>query len=312
MNRTFIYLALWVGLAARAAEAAWLPRAENFLQARLSPAQAGDVKAANQQRILARPDPGTFFLRYAFGLTRHAKKLLTDDQAKALEQVLAQHTAGHSRWHDERNTVRCKFTEIMWRYAGASEAEAAPLRRELDEAMRLRMRWTEQEHLAQYRFARAVWEVLTPEQQGKLIAGEWKTYAAQETGHTRADATAKVITRALGKPDNKAAFEQAVATWSQAREPLHAAVSLTENNERRIVFAMDLNSEVMAHEASLKANEAFAKLYLAEAEATRRIVQAGYVNPQARCAKAAAEGWKEATERYAEGAGELIKVMGEK
>lgn len=58
------------------------------------------------------------------------------------------------------------------------------------EWMRLRMIWTQQEHLAQYRFAREVWDVLTPEQQQKLISGEWKHHAKQDTGHTRGDATA--------------------------------------------------------------------------------------------------------------------------
>lgn len=57
------------------------------------------------------------------------------------------------------------------------------LRKQLNEWMRLRVIWIQQEHLAQYRFARAVWGELTPEQQQKLISGEWKSFAKQDTGH---------------------------------------------------------------------------------------------------------------------------------
>ncbi len=222
---------------------------------------------------------------------------------------MEQHTPAHSQWHDERNTLRCKFNEVLWRYTGATDANAIALRNELKGWMRLRMIWTQQEHLAQYRFAHAVWDVLTPEQQALLIAGDWKTYATQDTGHTHADASAKVIIRALGKPDNKAAFDTAVAVWAKEREPLHAAVAKNANDERRLVFAMDLNSEPLAHHANLAANDAFTQLYLAEADAFRRIVQDGYTNPETRCAKAAANDWNEATKRYTKGAGELIKLL---
>ena len=183
------------------------------------------------------------------------------------------------------------------------------MRAELETWMRLRIAWTEQEHLAQYRFARDVWNVLTPEQRGKLLAGEWRQFAKQDTGHTRDDFTEKTIVRALGKPDDKAAFDSAIAAWSKQRAPLHAAVMEAENNERLIVFAMDLNSEPMAQAASLKANTTFSTLCLAEGDAFRRIVQAAYRNPSARCVKATTEAWDEARRRFHAGAPELIQLL---
>ena len=285
-------------------------RLEGFLQPRLQIADTSPPENTKVAAILARPDPGTFFLRYAFGLKQHAKKLLAEEQRTRLLAVLDEHTPAHSRWHDERNTLRCKWTEQMWLHAAASEADAAAHRQQLIEWMRLRMIWTEQEHLAQYRFAWAVWSVLMPEQQAKLIAGEWKEFAKQDTGHTRGDATAKIIIRALGKPDDQAAFDAAITAWSAQRSPLHAAVEEAENAERCIVFAMDLNSEAMAHAANLKANAAYSALYTAEADAVRRIVQAAYRDPAARCAKAATAAWAEAPKRFTPGAGDLIQLIG--
>jgi hypothetical protein len=292
-----------------AAQAQARRSAEEFLRQRSSPAAAADSDAATVRKILARPDPGTFFLRYAFAIQRNAKKLLTEAQAKELAAVMERHTPVHSRWHDERNTVRCKWNELMWRYVAASSAEAPALRRELEEWMRLRMAWTLQEHLAQYRFARDVWGVLAMEQQARLLAGGWKDFVKLDTGHTRADATAKIIIRALGKPERLSDFEMAGSAWSKDRTPLHAAVNDAGNNERRIVFAMDLNDEALAMNAARTANDAFAKLSMAEADATRRLVQAGYAGPEARCAKAAADAWAEAPKRFSAGAAELIRLL---
>jgi hypothetical protein len=180
---------------------------------------------------------------------------------------------------------------------------------ELESWMRLRMIWTEQEHLAQYRFARDFWQVLTADQQAKLIAGQWKAYAVQNTGHTREDATARIITRALGKPDDQTAFDKAVASWSSQRKPLHAVLQQSESEERRIVFAMDLNNERMAYQASQKATAAYSSLFLAEADEFRRIVQISYRDPAERSASGSAAAWSEAERRFAEGASLLMNLL---
>lgn len=309
MNRFIFLTVTWCALGSASLAESLTNDVEQIIKPRLQKADTTAPDNTKLATILARPDPGTFFLRYAFGLKQHAKKLLTEEQRTRLMAALDEHTPAHSRWHDERNTLRCKWTELMWLHAAASEADAAVLRQQLSDWMRLRMVWTQQEHLAQYRFARAVWEVLTPVQQAKLIAGEWKEFAKQDTGHTRGDFTAKTIIRALGKPDDNAAFEEALAAWSKQREPLHAEVELAENAERCIVFAMDLNSESMTQAAIEKATAAYAVLYTAEADATRRIVQAAYRDPAARCAKAAVTAWSEAPKRFTPGASELIQLL---
>lgn len=282
---------------------------EAFLQPRLQTAESKLPDESPIPIILERPDPETFFLRYAFGLQRHARKLLTESQAVELAAVINSHSSAQSRWHDERNTLRCKYNQVLWLYAAADEKAAAQLRSELSEWMDLRMRWTQQEHLAQYRFARAVWNVLTPDQQFKLIAGEWKAFAKMDTGHSRGDATGKLITRALGKPDHPEVFDTMVSEWIQTRAPLQDAVLKHENEERRIVFAMDLNSEALAYQASVAATEAYANLYLAEADAFRRIVRNAYEDPNPGCAKAAADAWNEAPRRFEENASELIQLL---
>lgn len=280
-----------------------------FLQPRVQPIETGTVDETAVLAILERPDPGTFFLRYAFGIQRHAAKLLTEGQADRLAKVVEVHSPTHTRWHDERNSLRCKYNEVLWKYAGADESDAPVLRRKLADWMHVRMLWTEQEHLAQYRFACDVWGVLDGDQGKMLLAGEWKAYAKQDTGHTRGDATGRIITRALGKPDDRAAFEKSLTEWSKTRVPLHTAVSESESRERRIVFAMDLNSEAMAIEANRAATVAYSRLYLSEADAIRKIVQVSYKDPKGICEKAAEEAWSEAPKRFEAGAAELIQLL---
>ena len=292
-------------------EEALIRKVDAYLETQTQAVETEATPSSVREVILARPDPGTFFLRYAFGLKRHAKKLLTQEQTARLHQVLEQHARAHQRWHDERNTLRCKFNAVMWLHAAATAAEAPKLRAALGEWMRLRMAWTRQEHLAQFRFAREVWQVLTAEQQAHVLAGDWKAYATQDTGHSRGDATAKIITRALGKAADPSAFESALQAWSQQRQPLHDELAKAEEAERRIVFAMDLNSEGLVMAANAVANAAYARLYLAEAEALRRIVQAAYHAPEERCRLAAQNAWDEAAQRFLQGAQPLHTLLTE-
>lgn len=280
-----------------------------YLESRESVLPAEAFRNGDREEILRRPDPGTRFLYYAFGLKRHAAELLDPAQAEALNLVIEAHGPVHSRWHDERNTLRCYWNRLLWLHAGAEKSDAEQIHSDLAIWMDLRMKWTLQEHLAQYRFAREVWDVLNKDQQEKLLSGAWKSRAKQETGHTRGDATAKIITRALGKPDDTDAFASAVAAWSKERTPLHQTLTDAENRERLIVFAMDLNDANMAGAAAFEASKAYSALYLAEADAIRRIVQGAYREPRVRCGKAAEQAWKEAEERFMPGAADLIKLL---
>lgn len=275
---------------------------------KVDPISADDVLRI-ESSVLARPDPETFFSRYIFGLKRHAAKLLTPQQAKQLETIIAERSSIGQRWHDERNTLRCKFNEVMWHYAAAPEAKVTSLRVELEGWMKLRMEWTLREHMAAHDFNLAVWKLLAAEQQKHLLAGDWKRYAKLDTGHTRGNATGKVITRALGKPDHADAFAKALAAWEQEREPLHHKLQSAEDTARRAGFAMDINSPALVRVLTDRANAAYATIYLAEAEAMRRLVRAGYDNPVSRCDQAALDAWGEATSRFEAGAAKLITLL---
>ncbi|MCB1077104.1 MAG: hypothetical protein KDM64_04655 [Verrucomicrobiae bacterium] len=274
------------------------------------PAAPEKEVAAATETVLQRPDPGTFFSRYIFGLKRHSQALLTPEQAARLEAVIAERSPIGQRWHDERNTLRCRFNEVMWHYAGAPEGEAAAaLRTELAGWMDLRMAWTLREHLAAHDFDREVWTLLVADQQRHLLAGDWQRYAKLDTGHARGNATAKVITRALGPPDHPEAFAEALAAWETERLPLHQRLADAEAAARRVGFAMDRNSAAVIRSLTETANAAYAALYLAEADATRRLVRVGYDDPEAKCRQAAKDAWAEAKERFQAGASELISVI---
>ena len=66
-------------------------RIESYLQPRLHSPASSRVDATKLAAILARPDPGTFFLRYAFGLKQQAKQLFNAKRAKRLFLVIDTH-----------------------------------------------------------------------------------------------------------------------------------------------------------------------------------------------------------------------------
>ena len=259
--------------------------------------------------ILARPDPETFFSRYVFGLQRAGAHLLEPAQLAALNSLITRYAPQRTRWHDERNTLRCKFNEVMWRYAGAAESEAAALRAELTRWMELRMAWTLREQLLYHEQDAAVWALLDPVQRQHILAGDWKAHVKLTTGHQRENATARLINKALGPPDRPADFEQAAAYWNGERKPLHHILLKAENTARRAGFAMDLNSVALVTTVTVAANDAYARLYLTEADAYRKMVQLGYDDPSAACAEAALAAWEEAPQRFTAGAAELIRLL---
>ncbi len=279
---------------------------ERLLHDRESQPAAEIVDSAARSAILKRPDPETFFLYYAFGIRRHSERLLSAEQAAQLNTVIESRAKIGKRWHDERNALRCKYYHVMWQYVGADDIEAERLNAELGFWMKLRMRWTQQEHLAEYRFADEFWNILTSEQQHRLIGGEWKEYAKLDTGHTRSDTTAKFIVKSIGKPDHPKEFDEATVQWSEQRKSLHQTLAQCETEERCVAFAMDRNSEAMVFQACEASTEAYAKLYLTEAASIRQIVHLGYESPRSKCEKAANEAWGEAGRRFTEGAAELI------
>jgi hypothetical protein len=259
--------------------------------------------------ILARPDPETFFSRYVFGLQGAGAHLLEPAQLEALKALVARYAPLRTRWHDERNTLRCKFNEVMWRYAGADESAAATLRAELARWMELRMEWTLREQLLYHELDAAAWALLHPAQRQHILAGDWKIHVKLTTGHQRENATTRLILKALGPPDRSAEFEQAAAYWNGERKPLHHILLQAEHTARRVGFAMDLNSAALVAKVTVDANDAYARLYLAEADAYRRLVQSGFDDPAAACAKAAVVAWQEAPQRFTAGAADMIRLL---
>ena len=156
-----------------AAEASQPAAKPEFLVARLAdylkirriraetPAVAFDKFAEPWAVIESRPDPLTSFETFIFGIERHSARLLTAEQSKRWDDLLARHTPILRRWHDERNLVRCLFERSRWDYAIADDAQAAAARRETARWADLRMAWMSEEEIAHHRFCRDAWQILS-------------------------------------------------------------------------------------------------------------------------------------------------------
>jgi hypothetical protein len=275
------------------------------------PAGGLDKFAETLAAIECRPDPLTSFETFIFGIQRHSARLLTPEQSKRWEELLARHTPVTSRWHDERNLVRCLFERVRWDYAIADDARAAGAKREMERWLDLRMAWMFEEEIAHDRFCRDAWKILTDEQRRKILAGEWDGQVKKSTGHSYALWADRIVTRALGKPQNKVAFDRAAAAQKNAYAAPHDRYTAAATRHRRVSFAMDVNSEEMVIASWREVDRTFRVIVLAEAEAIRVLCRAGYPSSDlaAKTGKAKAAIWRQALERF-QAAQELVKLIG--
>jgi hypothetical protein len=284
------------------------------VQAAEPPAQpgGGDLPARLASYLERRPDPLTSFETFIFGIKRHSARLLAPEQAKRWEEMLARHTPVTLRWHDERNLVRCLFERVCWDYAVADNARADAVRRELERWLDLRMAWMFEEEIAHDRFRRAAWQVLTDEQRRKILAGEWDEQVKKSTGHSYVLWADRIVTRALGKPQDSASFDRAAAARKAAYAAPHARYTAAATRHRRVSFALDVNSEDMVIASWREVDRTFREIVLAEAEAIRVLCRTGYAaspsDPAAKAGEAKAAIWREGLERF-HAARELIKLI---
>ena len=264
--------------------------------------------------IEGRPDPRTTFETFIFGIQRHAGRLLTAEQAKHWEDLLARHTPIMSRWHDERNLVRCLFERSRWDYAIADEACATASRREMQRWLDLRMAWMFEEQIVHHRFCRDAWKILTEEQRQEILAGKWDGQVKKSTGHSYAMWAERIVIRAMGKAQDTAAFKQAVATQQAAYAEPHARYTAAATRHRRVTFALDVNHEPMVLASWRDVDRTFREIVLAEAEAIRVLCRAGYRLSATEFAQKAGQAkaaiWQEGLERFG-AARELIGTVQE-
>lgn len=262
--------------------------------------------------IERRPDPLTNFETFIFGIKRHSARLLTPEQAKRWEEMLARHTPVTLRWHDERNLVRCLFERIRWDYAVADDAHAATVRRELERWLDLRMAWMFEEEIAHDRFCCDAWQILTDDQRRKILTGEWDGQVKKSTGHSYESWADRIVTRALGKPKDQAAFDRAAAAQKAAYAAPHARYTVAATRHRRVSFALDVNSKDMVIASWREVDRMFREIVLAEAEAIRALCHAGYASVPADLAAKVGEAkaaiWREGLERF-KAAQELVKLI---
>jgi len=228
-----------------------------------------------KKKIAARPDPGSQFGYVIFSVARHSDKLLSAEQASQLNALIASREQHPVHWHDIRNIVRIHAVSAMWDYARA-DIDPARHRANWVAWTELRIAYMFEEYMAAERFHRAFLAILNADQRSKLISGEWDSFLKKSTGHKRLFSADKQVRRVMGKPDDRAAFEQASRRWHDLWRPMHKRYLAASKFQRQRQFAIDLGGEdfdVAAWQEYAKAFRAFVTM---ECDAVRDILQTGY------------------------------------
>tara|TARA_R110002049_G_scaffold78064_3_gene199194 strand:+ start:386 stop:1357 length:972 start_codon:yes stop_codon:yes gene_type:complete len=274
----FITLLLFVG--GLLAEESPLSSAKAFLEENslhtkeiVAPANYEEIR----QTIAADRDPESQFGRLLFALARPGTKVLSKDQLVKVADLIAARQAAPVNWHDVRNIVRVQAMLLLFPHAIASDpAEVARVRSEWEAWTDLRQAYMLQEFVAQERFQRAFWAILTPEQKQQIIAGELDSKYKKSTGHSRGFFADRIVTRALGKPDHPDAFESATSAWRAKWEQVQESMEQQARFNRQREFAMDTADESFAVASWPDQAQAFREFAEAERDAIRDLVQAGY------------------------------------
>ncbi len=311
-------LITWVWVVALNADEAKLSEARAFL-AKHQLREAVVTPPTNfeelRKRIAARRDPGTKFGTVVFSFARPGTGVLDVDQLKQMEEVIAARRDSPVNWHDVRNVVRVQAMLLLFPHALATDAgELATIREEWNAWTDLRQGFMFQEFVAQERFQRAAWSVLTSGQKEQLLSGALDAKLKKSTGHSRGFFADRIVQRALGKPDHSEAFEAAVMDWRVRWEGVQAAEQEAARLDRQREFAMEAADEdfaVAAWTADAGAVRAWAE---AERDAIRDLVQAGYdIDPdlRAKVTSLVEEQRAEMINKYQEHGGELLRRLGE-
>ena len=239
----------------------------------VAPARHEELRA----KIAAGPDPESQFGRLLFALARPGTKVLSEDQLVKVADLIAARQAAPVNWHDVRNIVRVQAMLLLFPHAIATDpAEVARVRSEWEAWTDLRQAYMLQEFVAQERFQRAFWTILTPEQKQQITAGELDSKYKKSTGHSRGFFADRIVTRALGKPDHPDAFETATSAWRAKWEQVQESMAHQARFNRQREFAMDAADGAFAVATWPDQAQAFREFAEAERDAIRDLVQAGY------------------------------------
>lgn len=266
-------------------------------------------------RIAASRDPETKFGPYIFALANSKSKVLSEEQLEKLRDVIEARRTNPVNWHDVRNIVRVQSLLAMWELAAATdEARVSELEREWQAWNELRLAYMFEELVMRDRFQRAAWAVFTLEQREKLVAGDYDILIKKNTGHRRVFSAHKQVLKALGKPQDKAAFDAAVVEWEKKWEAVTEWNMGAARFDRQREMAMDQADESFAVISAKESERVFSEFTRAERDAIRDLVQAGYAGDTALGKKAAATRDKLRNKMltdYREHGEELLRRLGE-
>ncbi|WP_146456073.1 hypothetical protein [Rubripirellula tenax] len=168
--------------------------------------------------------------------------------------------------------------------------------------MDIRLEYMAQESRLQERFFRAVWNILTKQQQVELIAGDYDSFVKKNMGHQRAFSSDKQVRKAFGDPSGVDASTRVAETRRKKYAEGYVGYSRAAEVVRRAELAFDLIDRPLYHSAVSEMHRHFRTICMLDFDARRAIYQSGYDlssrDPQADAVKAAKPLWKKAEKQY--------------
>lgn len=225
--------------------------------------------------INARPKAPWGFRPYLTKLLSAKDSPLTAEQKVGFARLRDQYKAEQNRLHDEWNTIRMQHLMCGWRYARCTPQEAPALKAELEDWMRLYLRFQADFEFSLDRQSRELWALLTAEQQRAVTDLKWQTYARTAPGHPETFVALKKFQQAIGPLDEATTqrIEKEAEHWHTRYQPLAQQAESANEEMHRLMFYYDrVDAAVFAHVLPRALQSISAKVRL-EPEALRALYQ---------------------------------------
>lgn len=220
---------------------------------------------------------------YVFAIRRHARKLLSPQQAISWESLVAKRSPQLRQFHDDRNVLRAYFFACAWELPALEPgSERDRKRQELCDWLDVWMQVRQQEQFAHHRLCRDAWQLLNESQRRALDEGKWDEYVKTSTGHTRNYFGDRIVTRVLGTPSDVVEFQSHSKQFETTHVRIQSTLLDVETRFRRATFAFpkipdQTTSDLAMLDTWAPVDTAYRAYFLSQAQHIDELSRVGYM-----------------------------------
>lgn len=207
-----------------------------------------EVSLSDRQQQLVKDiekkrDPQTKFFAFIFGLNKTKAAFLNETQLEELTKMLEAKKSS-TNWHDVRNVVRIHYMISMWEVLKQTDQKKkSEALAEMEQWLDLLQKFMFQEFIAKERFQAQFWAMLSNKQKQQIQSGAIDNKVKKNIGHKRHFSADKIISKVLGKAQNKKELLNSINSLKQKWTKVQKVCEAAEKFERQRSMLLNEQNE---------------------------------------------------------------------